>query len=66
MLNAIKAILALLRYGKITSRIVSYECNCISEVAFLDRKGRYVGYWAFGDFDPSLPYQGQQWWRFSE
>ena len=60
MLNAIKTILALLRYGKITSRIVSYESNCISEVAFLDRQGNIIGYWAFGDFDPSLPYQGQQ------
>ena len=29
-----------------------------SEVAFYDKNNILVGYWAFGYFDPELPYQG--------
>jgi hypothetical protein len=29
------------------------------EIEYYDRKGNVIGYWAYGSFDPAMPYQGQ-------
>ena len=28
------------------------------EIAYYDRHGVMIGYWAYGSYDPDLPYQG--------
>ena len=45
-----------IRFGKIT--IVTKEIVNEKEAEFeiLDRKGKKVGYWAYGKYDPSYPY----------
>lgn len=43
------------RYGVVTACIAGVEAGHISEVAYKDLKGRLLGYWAFGSFDPSYP-----------
>lgn len=30
----------------------------VSEIEYLNKYGERIGYWAYGSFDPSLPYQG--------
>jgi hypothetical protein len=47
-----------LRFGKIRSEIKSYDNGHVSEIAYYDRKGKMVGYWAYGHFEPYMPYQG--------
>jgi hypothetical protein len=47
-----------LRFGRITERVVSIDGGVASEVEFRGRFGRVVGYWAYGSFDPAMPYRG--------
>lgn len=46
-------------YGTITSEVKSIDGGHISEIAYKDRNGIIIGYWAYGSFDPSFPYRGQ-------
>lgn len=46
------------RFGKITARVVSHDGGYPSEIEYRDSDGYLIGYWAFGYFDPKLPYQG--------
>lgn len=47
------------RFGSITEKVVATAGdNVVAEVAYYGRKGRMVGYWAYGYFDPKMPYQG--------
>lgn len=43
---------------EITEVIKSIDGGCVSEVEFLGRGGKRIGYWAYGQYDPSYPYQG--------
>jgi hypothetical protein len=45
-------------FGEITSRIVTTDGGFASEVEFRDSKNNVIGYWAYGSYDPSLPYKG--------
>lgn len=46
-----------IRFGKITSRVVETAGDhVVAEVEYRGRFDRVVGYWAYGYFDPSLPY----------
>lgn len=49
----------LLKYGHITEEIKSIDAGFVSEVEYRDCNGVVIGYWAYGSFDPSLPYQGE-------
>lgn len=31
----------------------------VMEIAYTDKDGHLIGYWAHGYFDPELPYQGE-------
>ena len=42
----------------VRSEIKAEDGGVVSEEAFYDEYGKLVGYWAYGYFDPSLPYQG--------
>lgn len=43
----------------IYSIVRSVDGGVASEVEFVDEEGQMVGYWAYGHFNPSLPYHGQ-------
>jgi hypothetical protein len=45
-------------FGKITSRNIDRIDWIVTEIEYRGRFNRVVGYWAYGYFDPSLPYQG--------
>lgn len=47
-----------LRFGEIRQEIRSIDGGVASEVAYYGRNGVLVGYWAYGSFDPWMPYQG--------
>jgi hypothetical protein len=47
-----------LRWGTISERVVCSIEGTSAEIEFTDRWGRVIGYWAYGSFDPRLPYQG--------
>lgn len=46
------------RFGDIRVETRSVDSGVASEIAFIGRGGKIVGYWAYGDFDPSYPYRG--------
>jgi len=47
-----------LRFGDITETIKSVDGGAVSEIEYRGRRGMIVGYWAYGHFDPSMPYRG--------
>jgi len=47
-----------IRFGKIIEVVKSIDGGVVSELAYYDRFNRLVGYWAYGSFDPTLPYRG--------
>ena len=47
-----------LRFGKITSKVKDRINGVVAEEAFYDQHGEIIGYWAYGYFDPNLPYKG--------
>jgi hypothetical protein len=46
------------RFGEVRAKIVGTIANVPCEISYIDSKGREVGYWAYGYFDPRAPYQG--------
>jgi len=53
-----KRALEWVRFGKIRVEMRSAGDGEPSEIAFLGRGGKLIGYWAQGCYDPSLPYRG--------
>lgn len=45
-----------IRFGHVRPVVKSTVCGVVAEVAYIDRNGEVVGYWAYGHFDPNLPY----------
>ena len=54
-----RSLVVTLRFGDIQSRVVDQINGTASEIEYTDKRGRVVGYWAYGSFDPTLPYQGE-------
>lgn len=54
----IRALIRWLRFGNITTEVRAMDGSCASEVAYFGRFHRLIGYWAYGSFDPSMPYRG--------
>jgi len=48
-----------LRFGTITCKVVDTINGLPCEKAYYGRRGKLIGYWAYGNFDPEAPYQGQ-------
>ena len=44
---------------KIREQVVETIANTAAEVAYYDEDNVLIGYWAYGSWDPSLPYQGE-------
>lgn len=47
-----------LRWGYLTEHNKATVGGHVSEIEYHDKKGNIVGYWAYGEFDPHLPYRG--------
>ena len=45
--------------GTVESRTMGVDCGHCSEIGFFEND-QLVGYWAYGCFDPSMPYTGQK------
>ena len=46
-----------LRFGKVSSQVVSTVGHgVVSEVEYKNKKGDIIGYWAYGYYDPKLPF----------
>lgn len=56
--QAIRRCVQWLRFGALREEIRSVDGGVASEIAYVGRRGRVVGYWAHGSFDPALPYRG--------
>lgn len=48
-----------IRFGHVTEKVMATVGDgVVSEIEYRGRGGKMVGYWAYGYFDPKLPYQG--------
>lgn len=48
-----------IRFGELKATIKAVDGGTPSEIAYMDRWGRLVGYQAYGHFDPAMPYRGE-------
>ena len=49
------------KHGKVTSKVTATAGDSIAaEITFYDENGRKIGFWGYGNFDPSGEYQGEQ------
>lgn len=56
ILRIIFTFIDFLRFGKVTRYVIADVAYVTSEYSFKNKKGEVIGYWAYGTFDPSLPY----------
>lgn len=47
------------KHGPLTWRVTDSIDNLTTEVEYTNIDGKVVGYWAYGSWDPELPYQGE-------
>lgn len=47
-----------IRFGKVRTLTADTINGIPCEVYYIGRFNRVVGFWAYGSFDPSFPYQG--------
>ena len=47
-----------LRFGRITSKVEERLEGVVSQECFYGRNGKVIGFWAYGNYDPNLPYKG--------
>lgn len=47
-----------IRFGNIKEVPTDYINGIACEIEYRGRGNKVVGFWAYGSFDPSLPYQG--------
>lgn len=55
-----KKLIRWIRFGKIKATVKAVDGGVESEIEYTGRFGRIVGYWAYGYFDPALPYKGDR------
>lgn len=46
-----------LRFGKITTKVIDRIEGTVCELEYRGRFNKVVGYWAYGYFDPELPFK---------
>ena len=54
----IKRIWHRIRFGKIKTKTIATVANVPAEIEYYGRRGKIIGFWAYGYFHPSYPYQG--------
>jgi|WetSurMetagenome_2_1015567.scaffolds.fasta_scaffold307084_1 hypothetical protein len=53
-------LISLIQFGKITEHIIATAgYNVPAEVEFRGRRGKVVGFWAYGYWHPEYPYKGE-------
>lgn len=58
--HRIQHLVRYIRWGKITVRMTCTAGDGVpAEYEYRDRKGRVIGYWAYGSWDPHLPYKDE-------
>jgi hypothetical protein len=57
-MSILKKIYLYIRFGEITERVVDRIEGIPCEIAYYDRNGDMIGYWAYGSFDPEGKYRG--------
>ena len=57
VMRYIKRLYYRIKFGKATYEIVDTINGIVCEAKILDRNGNVVGYWAYGNNDPSYPYR---------
>ena len=45
------------RFGRVKEVVKESIDGIAAEVAFYNSKGKLIGYWAYGYYDPRLPFQ---------
>ncbi len=55
----LRRLLNWIRFGSITSEIKSIDGGVVSERAYYGRGGVMIGYYAYGYWDPAMPYKGK-------
>lgn len=60
----IASVMFVILYGRVKKRFVADVANVTSEIEYTGRFGVVVGYWAYGFYDPRLPYIGQDFLPF--
>lgn len=50
-------------WGTIREGTYYLDGGFISEISYIGRNGRIVGYWAYGYWQPDCPYHGQEYVR---
>lgn len=55
MNDALKSFWYWLRFGTVRAETRSIDGGVDSEIAYIGRAGKIVGYWAYGHFDPAMP-----------
>lgn len=58
LLESTKRAYQKVRFGDITETIKSIDGGVPSEIEFRGRGGKLIGYWAYGYYQPGMPYQG--------
>lgn len=59
-MRKLKRLINWIRWGKITSRVTGTAGDRVpAEIKYLDRRGRVVGFWAYGYWEPNHPYKGE-------
>ncbi len=47
-------------HGDLTEKVkATAGDNVTAEIEYRDKEGNIVGYWAYGSWNPNLPYQGE-------
>ncbi len=57
-MNIIKRLYLFIRFGYITKCVVDSINGYPCEIAYYDRTGKMIGYWAYGYYDPEGKFQG--------
>lgn len=60
MIRRLKKWLRWLRFGRITCETKQVVQGVSAEEEYRDCRGRVIGYWAHGHWDPQYPYQGNE------
>lgn len=57
--STVKRVWNRVRFGKITEKIVgTVGDNEPAEIEYFGRRGKLIGFWAYGSWHPDYPYQG--------
>ena len=57
-MNILKKLYYRIRFGRVKERVTAQINGIASEIEILDRNNNIVGFWAYGYYDPSHPYNG--------